>query len=325
MKTENTQEKLNILLLYENKERAEEIHQLLLRRLTGENLHQSTVVHIQDSRNKVAAAMAIKRLEPVIVVVQMKMWNNPKAGLELLEYCLSSVAQEMSFYSIIHGASIDEEKKQLSSAYFEKDSFHLGTCSLDIRLDDLLVEKIIGIINQNEDNIIFEHIETTITRTAKELYSRILNTLLPLKNAFQLFQTGHGDCFKGTEKLLLNLHYEIKKLRMYYNELFNLEVQRMKFGRLEDKAVVKKTEIPIHKVFSDINIFLTDSRSPLIRLANWMKSVEPGVKEYYQILQYLESRIGDYQVYGFSKVFLDRFADFEENLSIIDDYLSENV
>jgi len=325
MSISTNNEKLLILFVYENKKRARQIAAMLYEKLKEYRMHDSITLGIKDYRNKVLAAMGIKQLKPIIVIVQSRMWNKEDAGFEILEYFNESIAKQDPFYSIIHGTGLDKKKKYRSLKIHQRDPYHLGTCSGDIKADELLITKIVGVMMQIEDYVAFHHLEAPTARNIRELINKIITPLYPLKKAMLRFQTGEGKCFEGIESFLLNIDYEVRKIREYYNELFNMEVERRRFGKIEEQMRVHTTNFSIDEVFSEISIFLTDVRSPLIQLVIWMKTIDSSYTHYYQIYQYLEGKIGDYQVLGFCRVFLTRFAEFERNLKIIEDFIEEKV
>lgn len=325
MSKQDSGNKYVIMFIFENKLRGKELSNTLSRSLIKHGIRDAFDIQLKDYRNKVVAAMGVKSVQPVFLIVQLKMWNDPRAGIELLEYCRSSVAKELPFYSIIHGAGINDDIKERSLKIFQEDPFHLGTCSSDLKMDDMLVEKILGVINEAEEHIVFGHLETAVSYTARQLIANILETLAPLKEAFTSFEMGKNDAFRGLERFLLNMDYELKKLRVYYNELFTLEVAKRQLGKSSETIRYKTREVSIVEVFSDVSIFLTDSRSPLVRLSTWMKTADPEIETYYEIGQYLEAKIGDYNVLGFCRVLLERYAEFEEQLQIVEEYLGEKV
>ncbi|MCD4784218.1 MAG: hypothetical protein K8T10_10400 [Candidatus Eremiobacteraeota bacterium] len=325
MSIRENNEKLLILFVYEEKERARQISTLLEEKLKEYEMLDSIVVSIKDYRNKVLAAIGIKQLKPVMVIVQTKMWNKSDAGFELLEYFIVSIAKHEPFYSILHGSGFDDNKKRRSFQLHQRNSYHLGTCSADIKADELLITKIVGVMMQIEDYVLFHHLETPTAGNVRELIGNIITPLYPLKQAMLKFRTGEGKCFEGIERLLLNLEYEVRKIREYYNELFNMEVEKRRFGKIDERMRIRKTDFSIDEVFSEISIFLTDVRSPLVQLVTWMKTIDSTLTHYFQIYHFLESKIGDYQVLGYCKVFLTRFAEFERNLKVIEDYIGEKV
>lgn len=325
MNIRENNEKQLILFVYEEKERARQISAMLEEKLKEYEMLDSMIISIKDYRNKVLAAIGIKQIKPIMVIVQSRMWNKPDAGFELLEYFNKSIAKHEPFYSILHGTGLDESKKRRSFQLHQKDPYHLGTCSTDIKADELLITKIVGVMMQIEDYVVFHHLETPTVGNVKELINNIITPLYPLKQAMLKFRTGEGKCFEGIERLLLNLEYEVRKIREYYNELFNMEIERRRFGKIDETMRVRKTDISIDEVFSEISIFLTDVRSPLVQLVIWMRTIDSALTHYYQIFQFLESRIGDYQVLGYCRVFLTKFAEFERNLQIIEDFIGEKV
>ncbi|MCE1247272.1 MAG: hypothetical protein LWY06_11560 [Firmicutes bacterium] len=318
-------QKLNIVFIYEDTEKAQALIDGLSKKLNDYGLTGSVNVMAKSFRNKVIAALNLKQLKPAIVVIQSKMWNNQVEGFEMLEYCHKTITQENPFYSIIHGAGLDETRKQWSLKIHHIDSYHLGTCSIERGADELLLTKIVGILMQIEDYVMFHHLETPTLNTAKDLIKAILETLSPLKLAITKFQTGEGSAFIGTEKFMLTLDQEITAVRTYYNELFNLEIERRQFGKSNATVQISRTDVSLDRVFSDVSIFLTEARSPLVQLSTMMKTIDPHTKHFYEIYQYLETRIGDSRIINFCRDFLTQYAHFEANLGHIERFLGEKV
>jgi hypothetical protein len=325
MTEKTTSKKINIVFVYEDATRAQSLISMLNRKLDEFGISGSIEAQHKSFRNKVMAALNLKQLKPAIVIVQSRMWNNPVDGFEMLEYCHKTITKEFPFYSIIHGAGIDETRKQWSLKIHHIDSYHLGTCSIDAGADELLITKTIGILMQIDDYLMFHHLETPTINTAKDLIKAIIESLIPLKEAIIRFQTGEGKAFAGVEKILLNLEQELVTVRTYYNELFNLEIERRRFGKMDDTVKVSRNDVSLDTVFSDVSVFLTESKSPLVQLSTWMKTIDPHARHFYEIYQYLETKIGDHRIINFCKDFLTQFAHFETNLGHIERFLGEKI
>ncbi len=318
--------KEKVLFVYEDEVRGSELAKALEMSLSKKGLLDNFDVLLKNYPDKSKAAVGIKTVNPILLVLQKRMWDNNNGGFEVLEYFHENVSDFDPFYSIIHGANIGEAEKKRSWAIYKKDPYHLGTCTSDIRADDLFLEKISGVLAQEEEYIKYEHIESETAFTVEKLIKNIKEPLYPFRDAILKFRKGDGRCFQGVEKFMLNMDYELKKMRMYYNELFNLEVQRKKFGKIGDQVKQRgKRETSIDMVFGEVSQFLTHTRSPLVQMSLWLKSMNPSTKHYYEIYQFLEGKIGDYHIINYCRVFLEHFERFEKNLDIIMEYVKEKV
>jgi len=325
MNSVNSTDREIVFLIYQDKQRGKELARALEIKMRELGIIDNYEVIIQSYSNKMTASLGIKENLPIFTLIQSSLWGDNEAGFELLEYYNRTYSDHLPFYSIIHGTGLDQKRRARSLKLNEVDPYHLGTCSADLKVDELLIEKIIGVLMQQEEYVEFEHLESQTAIDVDELIEGITSKLYPLKEAVVRFRSGDGKCFAGVEPFLLNMEYELKKVREYYNYLFNIEIQRRKFGKIDDVMRRTSKEVAIDEVFSDISQFLTHTQSPLVQMAIWMKSINPSQTHYFQIYQFLEGKIGDNRIHGYCRVFLENFKRFEKNIELVRDYVSQKV
>jgi len=308
------EERLIIMYIFDSLSYGHGILKKLEKKLDDLEIQDYFNLELRKFRNEKSAGLGIKQLKPVLCVIQLKLWKDPIGGFKLLEHCLPSISREHPFYSILYGKNFNSDLKTRSETIREQDQFHLGTCSSRMKDDNMLLNKITGVLIQDEQSTRLEHLETSPGKSPTSLVNAILEQLNPLSESLIQFKNGDGKCFEKKESLVLGLEDELKRLRAYYNELFKLFIQKRDSGDPVDSSITE--------AFSGVSQFLSDGRSPLLQFVNWIRVIPPGDKSYFVIYQFLERKIGDYQIDGYCMVFQDRFGEFKDNLRKIEEYLN---
>lgn len=308
MSENRKEERLLVMFAFTSMTRGHELLKKLKEKLDALDVLEFFNLELRRFRTKELASKGISELRPVLVIIQLDQFKEPDGGFIMLEQCLETVSGDFPFFSIIYGRGIDPHRKHRSQEFHKKDPFHLGTCSSQTKNDNMLLDKIVGVLVQDPIYSRFQHLETATGSKGQQIVNGLLESIDPIKEALEDFSKGNEDCFYGIERTLVNLDKEMLRLRAYYDELY---------GLFAKKRLIVIPDPTLLEALKQISLYLNDRKSPLVQLMIWMKTIDREISTSADICNFLERRIGDYQISGFWTVFNDRYTEFRDNLQKI--------
>lgn len=302
------EERLLVMFAFTSMTRGHELLKKLKDKLDALDISDYFSLELRRFRTPELAAKGISELKPVLTIIQLDQFKEPDGGFMLLEHCLETVTADFPFYSVIYGRGIDPHRKHRSEELNKKDLFHLGTCSSQTKNDNMLLDKIVGVLVQDPIYARFQHLETAAGSKGQQIVNGLLESIDPIKEALEDFSKGNEDCFYGIERILVNLDKEMLRLRAYYDEFY---------GLFSKKRLITIPDPSLLEALKQVSLYLNDRKSPLVQLMIWMKTIDREISTSADICNFLERRIGDYQISGYWTVFNDRYKEFRENLQKI--------
>ena len=310
------EERRIVMFVFSSMTRGHELLKKLKDKLDELNILEYFNLELRRFRKPDMVDKAISEMRPVLVIVELNQFKEPEGGFGLLEDSLKTVTPQYPFYSMLYGKDFDVSRKKRSKEINDIDPFHLGTCSSRTKNDNMLLDKVVGILVQDPKYVAFQHLETAAGSKAQQIVRGLIESIDPIKEGLEDFGKGNEECFYGIERVLINLDKELARLQSYYNELYTLFSSK----RLQ---VIPPPEVM--DSLKRVSQYLNDRKSPLVQLVMWLKTIDRSLSTSSDICNFLERRIGGYQIGGFCTVFMDRYKEFKDDLQAIQKFIDEPV